>query len=126
MAILMKIFLNFPLTLLGLLIAFSSLPTGIHFNNKPPAIIFSVNKLWWAKFWSHYQGLRACAIGNVVILGPNILNRDLEHELVHIDQHMKLTLLYPILYWLETQRMGYRQNKFEKEAYRVAGNPYFE
>ena len=67
---------------------------------------------------------RAMAIGHVVLMGPKTLDRDLEHELIHIEQLARAPLVHPFLYWLEFLRHGYRKNKYEEEAYAKAGNIY--
>ena len=72
------------------------------------------------------KGARAMAIGNTVLLGPTIEDHDLEHELVHVTQYQRMPLIYPILYHVELFRKGYRNNKYEDEAYRIAGNVYKE
>ena len=66
------------------------------------------------------------AMGNVILLGPNILDKDLEHELVHIKQYQREPFIHPILYAIELLKFGYRNNKYEKEAYGRAGNVYIE
>ena len=70
------------------------------------------------------KNARAMTIGHVVLLGPNLENKDLEHELVHIEQYQRAPIIHPILYGLELMRRGYRNNKYEEEAYRKAGNIY--
>ncbi len=64
------------------------------------------------------------ALGNMVLISPNALDNDLEHELVHVAQSMREPLIHPFLYQLETARNGYRKNKYEMEAYGKAGNVY--
>ena len=71
------------------------------------------------------RGARAAAIGYVILLSPKIENLDLEHELVHVDQHRRYPLIFPILYYIELLKSGYRNNKFEDEAYRLSGNKYY-
>ena len=67
---------------------------------------------------------RAMAFGHVVMLGPNLEDKDLEHELIHVEQHQRMPLIQPILYWIELIRKGPANNKYEDEAYRRAGNIY--
>ena len=64
------------------------------------------------------------AIGNIVLLGSNILDKDLEHELVHVSQFEREPLIHPFLYQYQTFKYGYRNNKYEKEAYEKAGNVF--
>lgn len=116
--------LNIPYTLTGLFVGAISIPQSITWNAKPVAIILHVKKFWWTIGFKKYS--RAITIGHVVLLGPHIEEKDLEHELVHVRQHMKMPLVFPILYFIENARKGYRQNKYEKEAYQKAGNIYKE
>ncbi|GMU74262.1 MAG: hypothetical protein AMXMBFR44_4590 [Candidatus Campbellbacteria bacterium] len=62
--------------------------------------------------------------GNVVQLAPTADEKDLEHELVHVKQYERAPLIHPLLYFIETLRYGYKQNKYEVEAYEKAGNLY--
>lgn len=111
--------LNLPYTFLGFLTAFLSLPRTIAINRSPFAVVIKVKKLhqviWWKK------GIRGITIGNMILLG-NIDGKTFEHELVHIKQFEKYPIIFPILYVLELIKNGYRNNKYEIEAYRVAGN----
>jgi hypothetical protein len=66
------------------------------------------------------------AIGHLVILGPNLEKYDLEHELVHVEQYMRFPIIFPILNLIELFRVGYKNNKYEVEAYSRSGNIYKE
>ena len=114
--------LNIPYTAIGLVVALVSLPTGVRFRTNPYAFILNVKKFWWTFGYRKY--VRAMAIGHVVLLGPNLEDKDLEHELIHVRQHERAPLVQPILYYIELIRKGYRNNKYEDEAYREAGNVY--
>ncbi len=115
--------LNLPWTILGLLVSVISVPTSIAFKER--AIIIKIKSFWWYSWLPKMKGVRAMAIGNVVLLG-NTLEKDLEHELIHVEQAMRTPLIHPILYWIEVLRRGYRHNKYEEEAYNRAGNLYIE
>jgi ASC-1-like (ASCH) protein len=120
--LLIKILLNLPHTLIGLILGvISGIKRGV-WNKEPYAIIFYVKSLWWMK--GYMKGGRACAIGNIVLLGPEIADKDLEHELVHVQQHEKYPFIFPFLYYIELIRKGYRSNKYEDEAYATAGNKH--
>jgi uncharacterized membrane protein len=106
--------LNIPFTVIGLLVALISIPTKISFRKNPYAFIVKVRKFWWAV--GYMKNIRAGTIGNVVILGPNLADNDLEHELVHVEQHDRLPVIFPVLYYIELVRKGYRSNKYEEEA----------
>ena len=114
--------LNIPYSFFGLIVVLLSVPTGITFSKEPYAFIIKVKKLWW--LFGYMKNGRAVAIGHVVILGPHLEDKDLEHELVHIEQYQRAPIIHPILYYLELMRKGYRNNKYEEEAYRKAGNIY--
>jgi hypothetical protein len=45
------------------------------------------------------KNARASAIGHVVILGPNLEDKDLEHELIHVEQYERMPLIQPFLYY---------------------------
>lgn len=114
--------LNIPYTVVGLIMGLASIPTGVKFRKNPYAFVLNVKKFWWA--FGYMKNARAMALGHVVILGPNLEDKDLDHELVHVEQYQRMPLIQPILYYIELLRKGYRNNKYEDEAYRRAGNIY--
>lgn len=97
-----------------------SLPKRIQFRSN--AVVLDVRSFWWVVS----AGVRAMTLGNVVLLGPDIEARDLEHELVHIEQAMREPLIHPILSVIEQIRYHGMDNKYEREAYSRAGNIYRE
>ena len=115
--------LNIPYTLLGLLAGIVSVPKTIAWRTKPYAIILKVRSLWWAI--GYMKNARAMATGHVVLLGPRTEDKDLEHELIHVQQHQRTPLIQPFLYAIEVLKHGTSpRNKYEAEAYRIAGNVY--
>ncbi len=116
--------LNIPWTILGLICGLISIPQRVVFSSKPKAIILHINSFWWYSWLPKAKGVRGMAIGNVVLLGQNALPGDLEHELVHISQFEKEPLIHPFLYEYQNFWYGYRNNKYEKEAYGKAANIY--
>jgi len=88
----------------------------------PFVIVADVQSFWWYVWLPRQKGIRAMAIGNIVLLGPNIEKRDLEHELVHVEQFERAPLLFPFLELVEKIRHGNRYNKYENEAYTRAHN----
>jgi len=114
--------LNLPYTVIGLIMALISIPDKISFRLKPCSIIFKVKKLWWKL--GYFKNARAMTIGHVVLLGPNLEDKDFEHELIHVEQYQRLPLIQPFLYYYELIKNGYRNNKYEDEAYKRAGNIY--
>lgn len=114
--------LNIPYTLIGLIVGLVSIPTSIELRKNPNAIVMNIKKFWWV--FGYMKNARAMAIGHIVLLSPKIEDKDLEHELVHVRQHERMPLIQPILYYIELFRKGYRNNKYEDEAYRIAGNIY--
>lgn len=114
--------LNVPYTLLGFILALISIPRDLKFNINSPAFIFNVRKFWWTA--AYLKGARAMTIGHVVLLGPNSHDKDLEHELIHVEQYQRAPFIHPILYYVELIRKGYLDNQYEVEAYQKAGNIY--
>ena len=118
----LRFILNTPYTIVGLIMSLISIPTKLEFRKNPYAFVVSVKKFWWA--FGYMRNARAMTIGHVVMLGPNLEDKDLEHELVHVEQNQRTPLIQPVLYHIELIRKGYRNNKYEEEAYRRAGNIY--
>ena len=123
--VLLATLLNLPWTLIGLILAIISLPRGITFK-KPGAMVIRANDFWWQSWLKGREGVRAMSIGSVVILGRNLLENDLEHELIHVEQSLREPLVHPFLYAYQSLRYGYRKNKYEAEAYERARNKYVE
>ncbi len=123
---LLGLVLNLPWTLLGVLGALLSRPTGVTLSTSPPAIIVRVKSLWWLGWLPSYRGVRAATLGNLILEGPHLLPRDSQHELIHVEQAMRRPLIHPILYAAQSLRHGYRNNPYEQEAYRRARNTYVE
>ena len=63
-------------------------------------------------------------LGNIIILSQRTLDRDLEHEIIHIEQYRRRPFIHPLLYFYESYKRGYVENKYEKEAYQKAKNKY--
>ncbi len=116
--------LNLPYTLIGLLVASVSGVNSVKFRSNPLHFLANIKNWWWAV--GYMRGARAVTIGNVVLLGNKTQKLDYEHEIVHVRQYENYPLIYPFLYYLELFRKGYKQNKFEEEAYRLSGNKYAE
>ena len=114
--------LNIPYTIVGLMIALVSVPTGVKFRTNPYAFIINIKKFWWAI--GYIKNMRAMAFGNLILLGPNLENKDIEHELIHVEQFQRIPLLLPVLYYIESIKKGYKNNKYEIEAYQKARNVY--
>ncbi len=114
--------LNIPYTIIGLLLGIISIPKHVSARKRPHAIIVAVRSFWWE--FGYIKRARGMAIGHVILLGPDLVKGDLEHELVHVKQYERAPLIHPILYYIELFRKGYRNNKYEIEAYKQAGNIY--
>ncbi len=114
--------LNLPWTMIALILALISIPYKVEFSKEPRAVIFYIKSFWWFSWLPKARYVRGMAIGNVVMLGPRALPKDKEHELVHVEQFMRIPLIFLAVYEIETLRRGYRENKYEKEAYGKAGN----
>lgn len=120
----MAFILNLPYTLWGMVLALFLVPYKVKFHKKPIAFIFYVRANFYG--FGYIQGWRGVTVGNTIILNPKEELGDLEHELVHVEQYDRLPLIQPLLYYYELFRRGYRENKYEKEAYQKAGNVYYE
>ena len=117
--------LNIPYTVIGLLVGLICIPgENIKWHTESYVIILNVRSFWWAV--GYLKGMRAMAIGHTILLGPKLEHNDLQHELVHVRQYDQAPLIYPALYFFELIKKGYRNNRYEKEAYRIAGNIYKE
>lgn len=113
-----SIFLNFPYTLLGIISALVTLSYSVKIHKNPFAIVFRTNHCWWGIGW--YKYMRACTIGNVILLTQKELKNDFEHELVHIRQQERYPFIFWFMYLWETFRKGYKNNKYEVEAYKLS------
>ncbi len=113
--------LNLPWTLSGILCAAISLPVRVRLSRKPFAVIAYVRSLWWKKV-----GVRGTAIGHVVLLKATADDKDLAHELVHVQQNIRMPFFGPFAYIYQSLRYGYRNNKYEQEAYAKSGSRYIE
>lgn len=115
--------LNIPWSVVGLLVGILSVPKSVKWHARPYAAIITVKSLWWAI--GYMKRARAVAIGHIVILGPEIEEKDPEHELIHIEQHERMPLVQPLLGLIEIIKHGASsKNKYEAEAYQRAGNVY--
>ena len=114
--------LNLPWTLLGLILASLSLPKSIEIIKNPLSVAIKVKSLWWYSWLPGKKNIRAITNGHVIQLGPLERPKDLEHELVHVEQAIREPLIHSLLYTVENMRHGYLENKYEKEAYKKAGN----
>lgn len=116
--------LNIPYTLVGTIPLMLSFPYGFKLIKKPLSFVFNVKSFWWGFGYLKYA--RAITISHIIFLGPRLLRNDLEHEIIHVKQFDKYPLIFPVLYFYERFKNGYRQNKFEDEAYRISNSIYEE
>ncbi len=116
--------LNLPWTLIGLLVGVIDVPTKVGIHSRPFAIVLHVKSFWWSRLLPGHRGVRAITNGQVVQLGPTALPGDFEHELVHVEQHLRAPFIHPVMYDWQIIRYGYRQNKYEQEAYLRSGSRY--
>jgi hypothetical protein len=112
--------LNVPWTLIGLLVAAISLPSGVRLHHKPFVLIFTIKCFWW----KGRRKARATTSGYVVLLSPEADGKDLMHELVHVQQYVREPFVHPLLYVYEVYKHGYRRNKYEQEAYERSKSRY--
>ena len=116
--------LNLPFTMFGFLLALISLPQRAKVYKNPYAVLIHVRSFWWGVLFPWMRGMRAATVGHVILLGDQADGADKEHELIHVRQYQERPLIYPILYYVEFLKKGYRKNKYEIEAYRLSGNRY--
>lgn len=114
--------LNFPYTLVGVVLALFLRPKSWSWGKKPFYIVVEVSSDSFG--FGYLRGWRGMTVGHTIILNPRVEEKDFEHELIHVKQYDRLPLVFPFLYYLELIRHGYRQNKYEEEAYTGAGNVY--
>lgn len=116
--------LNLPWTVLGIFLSIISIPYKVSSNKKSLAIIFYVKSFWWYSWIPGKKKVRAMTNGHIIQLGPLEQNGDVAHELIHVEQAIREPFIHPFLYQLETIKRGYRNNKYEDEAYSRAGNTH--
>ncbi len=114
--------LNLPFTLTGIIPLILSGPYDFKLSKDPIAFIFKVKNFWWVFSWM--RNSRAMTIGHIILLGPKILKNDFEHEIIHVKQCERYPVIFPLLYLYEMLTKGYRQNRFEDEAYTLSKSIY--
>lgn len=115
-------FLNLPFTLTGVVALVLSGPYHFKFIKNPYALVFRVKSFWWGfNFLKHVRGL---TIGHIILLTPKELKNDLEHEIIHVEQCDRYPVIFPFMYLYERLKKGYRQNRFEDEAYTLSNSVY--
>lgn len=115
-----KYIFNLPWTVICIILSLLSFPTQINFKNH--AILIHVLNFWWHPS----RGVRAITLGNAILLGNNLEKHDIEHEFIHIEQHMRRPFIHPFLAAIELAMHGSKDSRYEKEAYKRAGNKYFK
>jgi hypothetical protein len=103
---------------MAFILSIISLPVSVNIKNG--ALVVKAKSFWWHPA----RGVRAFTLGNVIVLSPKLLPRDLEHEYIHVEQHMREPFIHPILSFLEIWRYGFKNSKYEREAYKKAGNKF--
>lgn len=117
--------LNAPWTLLGLVAALLSLPSRARVYRRPLAFVFKVKSFWWYQWLLPGTWIRGMAFGHVVMLNPDADEKDLAHELIHIEQFVRFPLIWPMLTLIEQLRHGSgMDNKYEREAYERSGSRF--
>ena len=114
--------LNFHFTLLGIIPLVLSGPYDFKLHKNPIAFVFKVKSFWWIHMYR--KKLRATTIGYIVLMGPRLLRNDLEHEIIHVKQSEQYPFIYPFIYFHEALTKGYRNNRFEDEAYTLSNSIY--
>lgn len=114
--------LNLPFTLTGIIPLALSGPYSFKLNKNPLAFVFKVRSFWWS--FGYLKKARAITIGYIIFLSPKELKNDLEHEIIHVKQCERYPMIFPFLYTYERIRKGYRNNRFEDEAYTLSESAY--
>ena len=114
--------LNLPFTLTGIIPLILSGPYNLETIKNPYALVFKIRSFWWG--FRHMKNARAMTIGYIILLSPKVLKNDLEHELIHVKQYNQYPAIQPLLYLYELIKKGYRQNRFENEAYKLSNSIY--
>lgn len=109
--------LNLPWSIFGLLIALISLPKNVKLNPKELVLTVKVKWLWLSSLIINRK-VRGLTMGNVIMISNASINATFNHEMTHIKQFQKVPLLFPLLYCVEFMKSGYRQDEYEKEAYK--------
>jgi hypothetical protein len=119
-----------PYTLIGLLIGTIGLCTGGHAWTGGRAVEFHGGAVrWFVTRLPHGQFTLAFTLGHV-ILGQSAASLDIarDHEMVHVRQYERwgpfmgpAYLLSSLILWI-AGRNPYRDNPFERQAYREAGD----
>ena len=117
---------NLPWTVLGCLAVLISFPYRLEYLKETWTPIVWIKSFWWYSWIPGMKRIRAMAIGNIVLVGNIIDDRDIAHEFIHVEQYQRYPFIYPFLYIVEFIRTGYRKNKYEEEAYSKAENIYIE
>lgn len=115
--------LNLPYTVFGIIVATILIPRSVKWNAKPMALIVRVRAIWPLDF-AHSKGWRGTTVGHVIILNSREKQNDLAHELIHVEQLTRFPLIGPFLYVVELIKNGYRNNKYEIEAYTRSNSVY--
>jgi len=100
----MALLLNLPLTLVGVAIALVFVPRKFMLHHKPFALVFSVKHD--SLPFGYLRGWRGMTVGQTVILNPRVEDKDLEHELIHVEQQIRAPFIQPFLYAFECMRVG--------------------
>jgi hypothetical protein len=119
-----------PYTVLGLLIGFLGLCTGGHAKIHGRVIEFHGGAVKW--FLVHLPGgqfMLAITFGHTILAQTEAaLDISYQHEMVHVRQYERwgpfmgpAYLLCMLFLWLTGHR-PYRDNPFEREAYRESGD----
>ena len=114
--------LNFPWSIVGIILAFIFLPTGINnLNHNFFAFIINVKRVWLIEIFYGKQ-IRGVTLGNVILLSNMADETTIKHELVHLKQFINSPFVFPFFYFIELARYGYKENIYEIEARKLTNN----
>lgn len=116
----MDFIFNLPYTLIFIVFALISIPTKVRFNKKNYSLIFNVKSFWWT--FAYLRKARAMTFGHTILLSSKIKSTDLAHEFIHIKQFDEYLIIFPLLYGYQLFLKGEKENKYEREAYKLSNN----
>ena len=95
-----------------------SLPQSIKIDKIQFLMVMKVKRLWINEIFLRRR-VRGFTLGNTVLLSDVSESNTYSHEIIHIKQFMRMPFIFPVLYCVESIRNGYRNNKYEEEAYQA-------
>ena len=111
-----SLILNIPWSIVGIVLAVTSLPVKINsFVSSSLTLVIDVKRVWLIEIF--YKGrIKGVALGNIVLLSNVAEPATIKHELVHSKQFINYPFVFMFMYYIEIARHGYQNNIYEVEA----------